>query len=95
MLKRLADAIEREADPLRTFRAPRIAGGIGREDHVPWSARDDAMLLLGVYKHGYRAYLEIRDDPELHFSCRARILQVRGHRSACARCRAAVTIIIS
>ena len=70
MLKRLADAIEREPDPLRTFRAPRIAGGIGREDHVPWSARDDAMLLLGVYKHGYRAYLEIRDDPELHFSCR-------------------------
>ena len=24
-----------------------------------------------MYKHGYRAYLEIRDDPELRFVCRA------------------------
>ena len=71
-LKRLADAVEREADPLTTFQAPTtLSGGIGREQGVPWSPRDDAMLLLGVYKHGYRAYLEIRDDPELLFSCRS------------------------
>ena len=69
-LKRLADAIERVVDPVAHFRAPPVPGGIGREDGVPWSARDDAMLLLGVYKHGYRAYYEIRDDPELTFACR-------------------------
>jgi len=27
--------------------------------------------MLGLYKHGYRAYEEVRDDPELPFSCRA------------------------
>jgi len=70
LLKRLADAIEREAEPLATFRAPEVSGGIGREEDVPWSAKDDGMLLLGVYKHGYRAYYEIRDDPELYFTCR-------------------------
>jgi chromodomain-helicase-DNA-binding protein 7 len=70
ILKRLADAVERERTPLLTFRAPTVPGGVGREDTVPWSTRDDAMLLLGVYKHGYRAYFEIADDPELHFGCR-------------------------
>ena len=70
-LKRLADAIEREDDPVLTFRAPVVNGGLGREANVPWSSTDDAMLLLGVYKHGYRAYLKIRDDPELTFRCRS------------------------
>ena len=61
----VSDAIERVADPVADFRAPVVSGGVGREDGVPWCASDDAMLLLGVYKHGYRAYYEIRDDPEL------------------------------
>ena len=108
-LKRLADAVEREAEPLKTYTAPVVRGGVGRELDVPWTPRDDAMLLLGVYKHGYRAYEEVRpfacghltlrdtfamdtttllpplpplatpslppcpqvrDDPELSFSCR-------------------------
>ena len=47
-----------------------MRGGVGRELDVPWTSRDDAMLLLGVYKHGYRAYEEVRNDPELSFSCR-------------------------
>ncbi|KAL1514522.1 hypothetical protein AB1Y20_003620 [Prymnesium parvum] len=70
-LKRLADAVERDAKPLETYRAPVVRGGVGREMDVPWTPRDDAMLLLGVYKHGYRAYEEVRDDPELIFSCRS------------------------
>ena len=74
-LKRLAEAVEREESPLDTFRAPSIPNGTGREitvdPPIPWNARDDAMLLLGLYKHGYRAYLEIRDDPELTFTCRS------------------------
>uniref|UniRef100_A0A7S3AJF1 Helicase C-terminal domain-containing protein n=1 Tax=Haptolina ericina TaxID=156174 RepID=A0A7S3AJF1_9EUKA len=68
-LKRLSDAIEREPSPLETYRAPVVRGGVGRELDVPWTPRDDAMLLLGVYKHGFRAYEEVRDDPELTFSC--------------------------
>ena len=51
MLKRLADAIEREEAPLATFKAPSV-GQVGREPNCPWTPQDDAMLLLGVYKHG-------------------------------------------
>ena len=69
-LKRLAAAVERCADPLMNFRAPPVRGGVGRDVAVPWTGRDDALLLLGLYKHGYRAYEEVRDDDELAFSCR-------------------------
>ena len=68
-IKRLADSIERTVDPLATYVAPPVRGGVGRTPGVRWTARDDALLLLGVYKHGCRAYEEVRDDPELHFSC--------------------------
>lgn len=44
---------------------------MGRHPAVSWTPRDDALLLLGVYKHGFRAYEEVRDDPELPFSCLA------------------------
>ncbi|KAK6200265.1 transcriptional regulator, partial [Scheffersomyces amazonensis] len=30
-----------------------------------WSPKDDAMLLVGVYKFGYGSWLQIRDDPIL------------------------------
>lgn len=30
-----------------------------------WNARDDAMLLVGVYKFGYGQWVQIRDDPLL------------------------------
>ncbi|EGW34939.1 transcriptional regulator [Spathaspora passalidarum NRRL Y-27907] len=30
-----------------------------------WSAQDDAMLLVGVYKFGYGSWVQIRDDPVL------------------------------
>jgi len=69
-LKRLHDSIEREPNPLRDYTAPTVHGGIGRDPEVRWTSRDDALCLLGVYKHGYRAFQEVRDDPELPFSCR-------------------------
>ena len=31
----------------------------------PWGAREDAMLLVGIDKHGYGAWTNIRDDPVL------------------------------
>ncbi|KAG7662986.1 hrp3 [[Candida] subhashii] len=30
-----------------------------------WTAKDDAMLLVGVYKFGYGSWVQIRDDPVL------------------------------
>jgi chromodomain-helicase-DNA-binding protein 1 len=35
---------------------------------TPWGAKEDAMLLVGINKHGYGAWVEIRDDPELELS---------------------------
>ena len=69
VLKRLADAVEAHAAPLSTFCAPAVRGDVGRDPTVPWTRADDAMLLLGVYKHGLKAYEEVRDDPELAFGC--------------------------
>lgn len=70
LLKHLADAIEESDDPMASFRPPAVRGGVGRELEVPWTPRDDALLLLGIYKWGYRAYEEVRDDAELPFTCR-------------------------
>jgi chromodomain-helicase-DNA-binding protein 1 len=30
-----------------------------------WGAREDGMLLVGILRHGYGAWVQIRDDPEL------------------------------
>jgi chromodomain-helicase-DNA-binding protein 1 len=30
-----------------------------------WGAKEDGMLLVGINKHGYGAWVDIRDDPEL------------------------------
>jgi chromodomain-helicase-DNA-binding protein 1 len=31
----------------------------------PWGAREDGMLCIGIARHGYGAWVPIRDDPEL------------------------------
>lgn len=31
----------------------------------PWGAKEDGMLCVGINKHGYGAWVAIRDDPEL------------------------------
>ena len=31
----------------------------------PWGAREDGMLCIGISRHGYGAWVQIRDDPEL------------------------------
>ena len=30
-----------------------------------WGAREDGMLLVGIHRHGYGAWVQIRDDPDL------------------------------
>lgn len=32
---------------------------------VPWEPKNDAMLLIGIYKHGYQSWHEIEEDTEL------------------------------
>ena len=55
----------RRSPPLRAA----VRGDVGRDPTVPWTRADDAMLLLGVYKHGLKAYEEVRDDrSELAYS---------------------------
>jgi chromodomain-helicase-DNA-binding protein 1 len=34
---------------------------------IQWGSKDDAMLLVGIYKHGYGCWTQMRDDPELPF----------------------------
>ncbi|KAF2866719.1 P-loop containing nucleoside triphosphate hydrolase protein [Massariosphaeria phaeospora] len=31
----------------------------------PWGAREDGMLCIGITRHGYGAWVQIRDDPDL------------------------------
>lgn len=31
----------------------------------PWGAKEDAMLLVGIDRHGFGAWVQIRDDPDL------------------------------
>jgi chromodomain-helicase-DNA-binding protein 1 len=31
----------------------------------PWGAREDGMLCIGISRHGYGAWVQIRDDPDL------------------------------
>lgn len=35
---------------------------------VSWGSKEDSLLLVGIYKHGYGSWKEIQDDPELPFA---------------------------
>jgi chromodomain-helicase-DNA-binding protein 1 len=35
---------------------------------VPWGNKEDAMLLVGIYKHGYGAWAQMKDDTTLPFA---------------------------
>ncbi|KAH5233598.1 hypothetical protein HBI62_043920 [Parastagonospora nodorum] len=44
----------------------RIADAIKPANYsCPWGAREDGMLCIGIFRHGYGAWVPIRDDPEL------------------------------
>ncbi|KAL8738090.1 MAG: hypothetical protein Q9181_001076 [Wetmoreana brouardii] len=72
-----ADTIHERAEHLRllrkavgqvpddkSFRIPEAQKG-AETFSVPWGAREDAMLCVGVVRHGYGAWVQIRDDPDL------------------------------
>jgi hypothetical protein len=45
-----------------------------------WTADDDRNLLLGVYRHGWGKFKDLRDDPELGFSPAALRLRLKQKR---------------
>lgn len=47
----------------RSFRIPDATKAANYS--CPWGAKEDAMLLVGVDKHGFGAWVQIRDDAEL------------------------------
>ncbi|PGH15552.1 hypothetical protein AJ79_02334 [Helicocarpus griseus UAMH5409] len=53
------------ADP-KSFRVPEATKGA--DYTCPWGAREDGMLCVGIARHGYGAWTQIRDDPDLALS---------------------------
>ncbi len=61
-MRMLKEVTESVADP-KNFRIPEAS----KAAHYtcPWGAREDGMLCVGIVKHGYGAWVPIRDDPDL------------------------------
>jgi chromodomain-helicase-DNA-binding protein 1 len=61
-MRLLKEAVNAVAD----WRNFRIADAIKPASYsCPWGAREDGMLCIGISRHGYGAWVQIRDDPEL------------------------------
>ncbi|KAL7772143.1 hypothetical protein CFE70_002096 [Pyrenophora teres f. teres 0-1] len=58
----LKEAVEATSD-WRNFRVPDAIKPASYS--CPWGAREDGMLCIGIQRHGYGAWVNIRDDPEL------------------------------
>ncbi|OJD18854.1 hypothetical protein AJ78_01187 [Emergomyces pasteurianus Ep9510] len=58
----LRNATADVADP-KSFRVPEATKGA--DYTCPWGAREDGMLCVGIARHGYGAWAQIRDDPDL------------------------------
>lgn len=59
MLKEVTD----QAPDAKSFRIPEASKGATYS--CPWGAREDGMLCVGIVRHGYGAWVQIRDDPDL------------------------------
>ena len=59
MLKSVTDKV---SDPT-TFRIPEASKGA--EYSCEWGMKEDGMLCIGIVRHGYGAWVAIRDDPDL------------------------------
>lgn len=60
--KVLSKRLENQA--VSSFRIPWAAKPVTNWS-APWGSKDDAMLLAGIYKHGFGSWEAIQDDPEL------------------------------
>ena len=61
-MRMLKKVTEQAADP-KSFRIPEAHKGATYS--TPWGAREDGMLCVGIVRHGYGAWVQIRDDPDL------------------------------
>lgn len=61
-MRMLREIVASTADP-KAFRVPEATKLT--DYSCPWGARDDGMLCVGVARHGYGAWMQIRDDPDL------------------------------
>ncbi|PLB39981.1 chromatin-remodeling ATPase CHD1 [Aspergillus candidus] len=50
-------------DDIKNFRVPEATKAA--DYSCPWGAREDGMLCVGIARHGYGAWTQIRDDPDL------------------------------
>lgn len=61
-MRMLKQVTEQVADA-KSFRVPEASKGATYSS--PWGAREDGMLCVGIVRHGYGAWVQIRDDPDL------------------------------
>ncbi|KHJ33038.1 putative chromodomain helicase [Erysiphe necator] len=61
-MRMLRDIITSISD-FRNFRVPDASKAANYT--CEWGAREDGMLLIGIHRHGYGAWVQIRDDPDL------------------------------
>lgn len=61
-MRMLKEVIGQAADA-KSFRIPEASKGATYS--CPWGAREDGMLCVGIVRHGYGAWVQIRDDPDL------------------------------
>ncbi|KAK0313211.1 ATP-dependent DNA helicase Hrp3 [Friedmanniomyces endolithicus] len=61
-MRMIRDEVERAPD-WRNFRVPEASKPAMYT--VEWGAKQDGMLIVGMARHGFGAWVEIRDDPEL------------------------------
>lgn len=61
-MRMLKEVTGQATDP-KSFRIPEASKGA--QYSTEWGAREDGMLCVGVVRHGYGAWVQIRDDPDL------------------------------
>ena len=60
---RMLQGVIAEASDTKSFRIPEASKGATYS--CSWGAREDGMLCVGIVRHGYGAWVQIRDDPDL------------------------------
>ncbi len=61
-MRMLKDVTEKSSDP-KSFRIPEASKGATYT--CDWGAKEDGMLCVGIVRHGYGAWVQIRDDADL------------------------------
>ena len=61
-MRMLKDVTEKVQDP-KSFRIPEASKGATYT--CDWGSKEDGMLCVGIVRHGYGAWVQIRDDPDL------------------------------